>query len=129
MTDAGEKRPAAGPERSSLLEDLALLLLAALVLILPAVWRGLGSGAAIVDRQALRPVMIDINAAPWHEWVLLEGVGEARARAIVAHRERRGGFQAIEDLAAVPGLPAGWLDHARPFLELGQPPAADPTSP
>ena len=129
MTGAGESRPAPGPRSNPLLEDLALLLLATLVLVLPAIWRSLGSGAAVVEMQALRAVKIDINAAPWHEWVLLDGIGEARARAIVAARERRGGFGSIEDLAAVPGLPAGWLEQARPFLEMGPRPAPEGASP
>jgi len=129
MTGADERSPQPGPGRRLLLEDLVLLGLAILVLVLPALWRSVGGGAGVVEVEALRPVRIDINAAPWHEWMLLEGVGEARARAIVAHRERCGGFRAIEDLAAVPGLPAGWLDQARPFLELGAPHSTAGSSP
>jgi len=59
-----------------------------------------------------------VNTAPWYEWMLLPGVGESRARAIVAAREARGGFRSIDDLKLVPGLPSDVVERARPHLTL-----------
>ncbi len=73
-----------------------------------------------VESSRLEAPRIDIQRAPWYEWTLLEGVGEARARRIVEFREARGGFASIDDLREVPGLPGDWLERARPFLELGR---------
>jgi competence protein ComEA len=70
-----------------------------------------------VETESLRPVKIDINEAPWYEWTLLEGIGEARARSIVSFRERYGPFRGIDDLERVPGMPRGWVEAARPHLE------------
>ncbi len=71
-----------------------------------------------IEGAAEAPRRIDANRAPWFEWTLLEGIGEARARRIVAWRTERGGVRAIEELEEVPGMPRGWLERARPFLEL-----------
>ena len=48
------------------------------------------------------PPPIDIRRAPWYEWMLLPDIGEARARRIVAWRERCGGFSSFEDMTLSP---------------------------
>ncbi|MBI4602671.1 MAG: helix-hairpin-helix domain-containing protein [Planctomycetes bacterium] len=113
-----EPGPGAGFSKARrLLEDLALLILAVLVLAVPAWLRSVPGGPVEADPGSPKPLRIDIDRAAWHEWMLLEGIGEARARAIVEHRERLGGFRSVDDLEGVPGLPRGWLERARPFLE------------
>jgi competence protein ComEA len=72
-----------------------------------------------VERQALRPAAIDINRAPWYEWMLLEGIGESRARSIVDYRAAHGPFRTVDDLKQVPQLPAGWVEKARRHLAVG----------
>ena len=47
---------------------------------------------------------VDLNAATLAELDTLPGVGPATAEAIVAERERRGGFTAVEDLLGVRGI-------------------------
>ena len=114
------------------LEDLALLCLATLLLVLPA-WMGqplapqtpggfepAALGVRARDDDGLGRLSIDVNRAPWHAWALLDGIGEARGRQIVAFREERGRFDSLDDLEEIPGLPASWLDQARPYLTLAQ---------
>lgn len=64
-------------------------------------------------QKAVEPIRIQINTAPWGHWLLLEGIGPARARAIVADRDARGPFRSVEDLARVPNMPSGWVERAR----------------
>jgi competence protein ComEA len=49
-------------------------------------------------------VPLDLNAATAVELDALPGVGPATAEAILAERERRGGFVAVEDLLDVRGI-------------------------
>ncbi len=98
--------------------DLSLLVLAVAILLVPPWLDSLSRTAPRFEERALRPFVIEVNSAPWYEWVLLDGIGEVRARQIVAHRKRHGPFRAIDDLLEVPGLPRGWLDRARRHLAL-----------
>lgn len=50
------------------------------------------------------PVRVDVNAAPVEDLVRLPGIVEAKARAIVADRERNGPFASCADLVRVPGI-------------------------
>ena len=99
--------------------DLSLLVLAVAILLFPPWLESISRGTLRYEERALRPFVIEINSAPWYEWVILDGIGEARARQIVAHRRRHGPFRAIDDLREIPGLPRGWLDRARRHLVLG----------
>lgn len=64
---------------------------------------------------------LDINRATWIEWTLLEGIGEKTARRIVADRDERGPFRAIEDVRRVPGIGPKTWDQIRPWLTISQP--------
>jgi competence protein ComEA len=105
-------------EKSLLFQDLALVILAVLILVVPALLEAPREGPFVLEETAVEPALIDINRAPWHEWTLLEGIGEARARSIVLFREAHGPFGSIDDLNRVPRMPAGWLERARRHLEV-----------
>lgn len=64
---------------------------------------------------------LDINRASAEDFMLLRGVGEKRARAIVGERQRRGGFESLEDLTEVKGIGPKTLERLRPNLSLGRP--------
>jgi competence protein ComEA len=113
--------PSPRPSGPTPLRDLAFLLTAVLIVAGPALLSDRGGDDPRVETLAVEPLRIDINRAPWYEWTLLEGIGEARARAIVGYREANGPFASIEDLRRIPRLPAGWVDRARPLLELRAP--------
>ena len=50
------------------------------------------------------PGLVNINLAGTQELAVLNGVGPAKAAAIVAYREAHGTFQAIDDLINVKGI-------------------------
>jgi competence protein ComEA len=61
---------------------------------------------AIVSRTLApsTPVLLDLNRATEAELERLPGIGPARARNIVADRERHGSFSRVADLDRIPGI-------------------------
>lgn len=62
---------------------------------------------------------INLNTATAAELEQLPGVGEARAREIVALREKRGGFKAVDELVEVKGIGKAALEKLRPLVTAG----------
>jgi competence protein ComEA len=62
--------------------------------------------------------VVNVNTATATQLTLLPGVGEARARAIIATRDQRGGFKRIEDLLEVKGIGDASLAKLRPYLSI-----------
>ena len=50
---------------------------------------------------------VNINTASLESLMTLQGVGESRARSIIAYREENGEFQTIEDIMNVTGIKEG----------------------
>ena len=48
--------------------------------------------------------LVDLNTATKEQLMTLTGIGEARAKDILAYREEYGRFQTIEDIMKVPGI-------------------------
>jgi competence ComEA-like helix-hairpin-helix protein len=47
---------------------------------------------------------INLNRAEWYEFIILPGIGEKKARAIVEYRKSKGAFRTIEQLCEVNGI-------------------------
>lgn len=62
--------------------------------------------------------MVDINKADVETLALLKGVGEKRAKAIVAYRELYGEFNSLEDLLNVKGIGEQMLVHNKKRIKL-----------
>jgi len=76
--------------------------------------------SAAVARPAETPEWpIDVNRASADELVALPGVGPARAEAIVALRESRGGVGSLDELLDVKGIGPKTLERLRPFAVAG----------
>src|SRR5262245_63946185 len=72
---------------------------------------GREAGAAPVAWPDMR---LDLNSASVAELVVLPGLGERLAERIVADREARGPFRAVEDLARVEGVSAALAERVSP---------------
>ncbi len=59
---------------------------------------------------------IDPNTAPAEAFLIIPGIGEKTAAAIVAERETNGAFYYPEDLLAVKGIGEKKLQVMRPYL-------------
>jgi competence protein ComEA len=88
---------------------LAMLLLASLGLA--------GSPALAADGGDLSGV-VNVNTATAEQLMLLPGIGEAKARAILERRKEHGGFKAVDDLLEVKGIGTAALDKIRPFVAI-----------
>ncbi|MFQ5713448.1 MAG: helix-hairpin-helix domain-containing protein [Candidatus Scalinduaceae bacterium] len=55
------------------------------------------------DPESIR-LKINLNRAEWYEFIILPGIGEKKARAIVEYRKSKGAFRTIEQLYEVNGI-------------------------
>lgn len=62
---------------------------------------------------------IDINTADKEQLMQLDGVGEARAEAIIEYREKNGDFGSVDELSEVSGIGSATLDNNRDMLTAG----------
>ena len=67
------------------------------------------------DHPALTGV-VNLNTATVEELQLLPGIGESRARAVIAMRKEKGGFKSVNDLLLVKGIGEAGLDRLRSHL-------------
>lgn len=124
-TVAREERPTAWlrMSRRNALTIVAALLFAGACLF---VWLMAARGTDVLEYRGGRTNTVvieveplDVNRAAWWELALLPGVGEKKARAIVAMRDERGPFRRIEDLAAVQGIGPKTIENLRNRVVVG----------
>lgn len=61
---------------------------------------------------------ININTASIADLMKLNGIGEAKARAIVEYRESHGGFNSVDDLLLVSGIGEKTLEKNRDLITM-----------
>lgn len=87
----------------------------------------LAASPALAAKKALPPgERIDLNRATVSELMRIPGVGEKRAQAIVAHRQKRP-FRRAEDVLLVKGLGRAWFAKVKANLAVA-PPASSPAA-
>ena len=81
------------------------------------------SGATVVRSPRAATVTIDLNAASWHDLVVLPGIGPKRAEQIVGLRSELPGqrFSDLQQLTQIRGISTRTVDGIRPYVTLGQP--------
>ncbi|MFQ5428294.1 MAG: ComEA family DNA-binding protein [Thermodesulfobacteriota bacterium] len=63
---------------------------------------------------------VNINSAGVQTLVLLPGIGPKRAEAIIAERERRGGFARLSDIQDVRGIGKRRFEAIKDFIIINQ---------
>lgn len=85
------------------------------------------SFAAAPAAAATAPV--DINAASVEQLEALDGIGAAKARAIVEFRDANGPFASVDDLVKVRGIGDKLLAALRPQVSVGSAPGGAAPAP
>lgn len=76
------------------------------------------AGSGTPSPVPANPALLDLNRATESELDALPGIGPAKAKAIVAYRDRRKGFRKIDELLEVKGIGAKLLEKIRPHVTL-----------
>lgn len=63
-------------------------------------------------------IPIDINTATAEDLVLIPGIGETSAKALIAYRTARGGFTKIDEIKSIHGFGEGRLKTIKRYLVL-----------
>lgn len=99
---------------SRLIAVLGAVLLAALA------WKAYSPhfGARPTERAtAAKPV--NLNAADRAELLQIPGVGPAMVDTILAHRQKHGRFESLDELDTLPGIGPKTVEKLRPWLAIG----------
>ena len=77
--------------------------------------------AAVIreDHGLLEGERIDLNKADIFDLQRLPGIGEKRAKDILAYREENGGFRCLEELLLIPGIGEKTLEALRQCAVIG----------
>ena len=78
------------------------------------------AAAAAPDPAAT--TLIDLNTASGPQLETLPGIGPARAKAIITHRQQHGPFAAAEELTAVSGIGSGIYQNLQPLITVADAP-------
>ncbi|MCP5278198.1 MAG: helix-hairpin-helix domain-containing protein [Thiobacillus sp.] len=63
---------------------------------------------------------VDLNKATQSELESVKGIGPAKAKAIVTHREKNGAFKSVDDLAQVKGFGKSSVAKLKDQLMVGE---------
>lgn len=86
--------------------------------------RKLVFGLLLAPALSLAADAVNINTADAATLAAsIKGVGQSKAQAIVAYREKNGPFQSVDDLALVQGIGERTIEQNRDVLTVGEPPA------
>ncbi len=88
----------------------------------------LGALLAVAAQRATAETQpINVNTASAAELTSIQGIGPAKAQAIIDHREKNGPFKTVDDLKLVRGIGDKMLEQLRSQVTVGQAaPAAAP---
>lgn len=72
------------------------------------------SGLILAMAMALPALAaVDLNTASQAELEAVKGIGPSKAKAIIAYREKSGGFKSVDDLAKVKGFGKATVDKLK----------------
>jgi len=74
--------------------------------------------AAVVKKTSAQIAPVNINTASFEELQLLQGIGVAKAKAIMDYRTKNGKFTSVDDLANVSGIGGKLIEQNRHLIKL-----------
>lgn len=83
--------------------------------------------AVLLSLSSLAWAAVDVNTADAKALETLNGVGPAKAAAIIEYRTKNGPFKSVDDLEKVPGIGAATISKNRDSLAVGGKAAAPAT--
>jgi competence protein ComEA len=88
---------------------------------------GTAFALSLLSPAAFAGKPVNINTASASEIAdALDGVGEAKAQAIVAYRQKNGGFKSADQLAEVKGIGLKTVEKNAAYIKVGGAPAPAP---
>jgi competence protein ComEA len=105
--------------------DLHLVNLAALVadgqkIEIPKIGQSIAQTSKSIDKNSSAGTdstpRISLNKATQKELESLPGIGEEKAKSIIAAREIKNSFQSVDDLLSIDGITPKLLEQIRPYL-------------
>ena len=86
--------------------------------------------ASLLMVQLVQAEPVNVNTADATALAkALNGIGPAKAKAIVSYREKNGPFKSVDQLAMVEGITQKLIDKNRADIKLGGDKAAAPAAP
>lgn len=76
------------------------------------------SGTSPSGKSEAGSQKVNLNTADADRLTTLSGIGEARAKAIIAYREQNGGFQCIEDIMKIEGIKEKLFEKIKEQIEV-----------
>jgi len=73
---------------------------------------------ALVEYEKIDDGKISINTATVKDFMTINGIGEAKAKAIVEYRNQNGNFNELEDLLKVNGIGISLFEKIKDYLKL-----------
>ncbi len=97
--------------------------------IFPSPTPSVQTPASKTPLQVAQDSRINLNSAGEGELVSLRGIGPAKAKAIIAHRNKIGAFTSVDQLVQVKGIGVKTLEKLRPLITVGEVGSAPPSQP
>ncbi len=98
----------------SVIRSLRVFALTLLLLLGP----GLAAAPVLAADGGALSGVVNLNTATAEQLMLLPGIGEAKAKAILDRRKQGGAFQTVDELVEVKGIGATALGKLRPYLAI-----------
>ena len=70
----------------------------------------------LIDQGEVTSVLINLNSATKEELMVIDGIGEALAQAIIDYRESSGGFSSVDELLNVKGIGESRYGNLKPYV-------------
>ncbi len=95
---------------------VVLMLVLAAVKTYPPLWPAQDAASTSLAFFSQGEDKVAVNTAPVEELMLLPGIGEEKAQAIIDWREANGDFAGAQDLLQVPGIGPGTLEKIQDLV-------------